>query len=662
MPLIITHAKTNTITDWTQAQLDSIIAGNAAPLPPVGTVLNDVVLPSDWNNDHQLAGSVEWGEITGTITDQTDLVNYIASVTGDYVLKAGDTMTGQLIIDNPGGDGLSVDGNALFSNDFSIRTDSGEETILSYGEVTGGNTATPFSIYDSRTSTGTGLAGTTLIISGISSARGVYKGIDQTLIIDNTGATSSGYGHLLEIAQGTTEAKGFGHASFIPGSTIGAAIYGSTSRDKATFLADVAAGTFTGWWAGYFDGDVNITGTLTVSGSGPYVLKAGDTMTGQLNLNQTSGTAVPLQYQDGGTAKWTAGYHQSSGDYRIGTTGLSAGVRFKIDTSGFVTIGTNDVVASTALTIGRSSSPDNIIGDQVSLARYCTSGTDTGFGAAYRFDMDNSVNTLVNAASWGAYWSDATDGSEDAVIYFATLGVGDLSPETVLELSRNGSTFYDDVAAIGSVTGDTIYGITSVSAPTVYADVVTGAPNLIVEALPTNARTARFGAYSSVGTFDTFVAALTSTSSTGTATHDLNTTVTIGGAYIYRVGGTDVAMADGGTGASLTPSNGGIVWTDAGSMEVLAGTGTAGRMLRSGASATPSWSTAVWPADCAQGDLIYASTISNYINLTGNISLTKMFLTQTGTGSARNSHAIRHLDFMSSPQKAHKRLSIRCFS
>lgn len=61
MTIVITHAKTNNITDWTQAQLDTIIAGGAAPLPPAGTVLNDVVLPSDWNHDHIITGNIDAG-------------------------------------------------------------------------------------------------------------------------------------------------------------------------------------------------------------------------------------------------------------------------------------------------------------------------------------------------------------------------------------------------------------------------------------------------------------------------------------------------------------------------------------------------------------------------------------------------------------------------
>jgi hypothetical protein len=60
MTVIVKHNKTNSITDWTQAQLDEQIAlGNFAP----GTTLANIVLPSDWNNDHTLTG-------VGTMAEQ----------------------------------------------------------------------------------------------------------------------------------------------------------------------------------------------------------------------------------------------------------------------------------------------------------------------------------------------------------------------------------------------------------------------------------------------------------------------------------------------------------------------------------------------------------------------------------------------------------------
>jgi hypothetical protein len=68
-----------------------------------------------------------------------------------------------------------------------------------------------------------------------------------------------------------------------------------------------------------------------------------------------------------------------------------------------------------------------------------------------------------------------------------------------------------------------------------------------------------------------------------------------------------LSMARGGSAKALTASAGGIVWTDADSMEVLAGTATALQMLQSGASATPSWSTATWPVTTVANQLLYSS-------------------------------------------------------
>ena len=55
MAITIKHAKTDTISDWTQTDLDAQIAlGNFPP----GTTLANIVLPSDWNNDHTFTGTL----------------------------------------------------------------------------------------------------------------------------------------------------------------------------------------------------------------------------------------------------------------------------------------------------------------------------------------------------------------------------------------------------------------------------------------------------------------------------------------------------------------------------------------------------------------------------------------------------------------------------
>lgn len=67
---------------------------------------------------------------------------------------------------------------------------------------------------------------------------------------------------------------------------------------------------------------------------------------------------------------------------------------------------------------------------------------------------------------------------------------------------------------------------------------------------------------------------------------DIPTAVTIGAAYIYRVGGTDVGLLDGGTGASLTAVPGGLVYS-AGSALAISAAGTSGHFYRSGGSGAP---------------------------------------------------------------------------
>jgi hypothetical protein len=66
---------------------------------------------------------------------------------------------------------------------------------------------------------------------------------------------------------------------------------------------------------------------------------------------------------------------------------------------------------------------------------------------------------------------------------------------------------------------------------------------------------------------------------------------------------------------TLTASNGGIVYSGATNLAILAGTATAGQMLRSGASAAPSWSTATWPATTTANQLLYSSAANTVAGL-----------------------------------------------
>ena len=107
-------------------------------------------------------------------------------------------------------------------------------------------------------------------------------------------------------------------------------------------------------------------------------------------------------------------------------------------------------------------------------------------------------------------------------------------------------------------------------------------------------------------------------------TNDTNVTITLGGtpntALLQAVSLTmgwsgQLSLARGGTNASLTASNGGIVYSDASAFAILAGTATAGQMLRSGTSTAPTWSTATWPATTTINQLLYSSAANTVAGL-----------------------------------------------
>lgn len=110
-----------------------------------------------------------------------------------------------------------------------------------------------------------------------------------------------------------------------------------------------------------------------------------------------------------------------------------------------------------------------------------------------------------------------------------------------------------------------------------------------------------------------------------TETNDTNVTLTLGGspttalvnAASLTLGWTgQLGLTRGGTNASLTASNGGILYSTASAVAILAGTATAGQLLLSGASTAPTWSTATYPATTTINQLLYSSAANTIAGLT----------------------------------------------
>ena len=96
-----------------------------------------------------------------------------------------------------------------------------------------------------------------------------------------------------------------------------------------------------------------------------------------------------------------------------------------------------------------------------------------------------------------------------------------------------------------------------------------------------------------------------------TPTFDLSDSVTKSGAYIYRAGGTDVPLADGGTNNSITASNGAMVYSDTTKL-LLSAVGSSGQILRSAGAGAPTWSTATFPATAGNSGNILTSDGTNW--------------------------------------------------
>jgi hypothetical protein len=92
-----------------------------------------------------------------------------------------------------------------------------------------------------------------------------------------------------------------------------------------------------------------------------------------------------------------------------------------------------------------------------------------------------------------------------------------------------------------------------------------------------------------------------------------------GNSCVYGTNGTGVpscittlpfvaSLATGGTNANLTASTGGILYSGASAVAILAGTATANLPLLSGSSAAPTWATVSYPASANSGGIPYFSS------------------------------------------------------
>lgn len=168
------HQKTNNIADWTQTELDAQIAlGNF----PSGTVLADIVLPSDWNDtlpvtlgtDENFATDAQIAAINALGTASTNATGDFATAAqgakADTALQPGDigstVQAYSTVLDATTAAFTTAQETKLAGIATGATANSSDATLLARANHTGTQTASTISDFDTEVSNNTDVAANT---------------------------------------------------------------------------------------------------------------------------------------------------------------------------------------------------------------------------------------------------------------------------------------------------------------------------------------------------------------------------------------------------------------------------------------------------------------------------------------------------------------------
>ncbi len=287
---------------------------------------------------------------------------------------------------------------------------------------------------------------------------------------------------------------------------------------------------------------------------------------------------------------------------------------------------------------------------------YGTTGQRAGNGGTFRFNTTTGFTELTNdGVIWNNVDTSATgvqsvSGTTNRILVSPTMGnvIVDIDAAYAGQASiTTVGTLTSGALGVGFTTVATTLGGTGLSSYTLGDTLYASATNVLSKLSGNITTTKQYlsqtgnGAVSAAPSWATITGA-DITGAALTAGNDTNVTLTLGGtpatallraASITAGWAGQLSLTRGGTNASLTADNGGIVYSSASALAILASTVTAGQIIRSGASAAPTWSTATYPSITAQGDILYSNTANVISGLAKDANATR-YLSNQGTANS----------------------------
>jgi len=219
--------------------------------------LRGEVLPSDWNGDHQIEGTVNWGEIGGTLSAQTDLQSALddkANVSGqvftgpitatNLAIVSGKVLTVSNSLTLAGTDGSTLNigtGGTLGTAAYRNTSTSGANVPLLNGNNTHSGTNT-FSAssghFGSSAGTSSYNIGGGATTNGVTKAIGIgANGLSGSTANINMGSSIAGSLGTLTIYNPTSVVNGAAAGSLVLGADVNAKSLTATTRKIGRIVA-----------------------------------------------------------------------------------------------------------------------------------------------------------------------------------------------------------------------------------------------------------------------------------------------------------------------------------------------------------------------------------------------------------------------------------------